>query len=381
MADIDVMVSLHCSSMAPSAKKLKLYLESRGIIVWVCTEMSGGESYRDSIVDAIDRANVVIIMLNNQWALSGECQDEYNYAKRLNLTSYESGRSERDQPRLPVFCPIAFKNLNWNAHKHVRLLSANTNFIVHDEDDLMSDSLKVNTTFEGIAECLVSAGMILKDPQFDYEASTTASSGVDLSNKLSDLEERFLALTTRVVELESKCSSNNQVLSTNKATNKDLPIFPPPSVMGFMQLGANYLGNTLSEIRLHSKVRNEMITGLQAYYSVTLSNIVHNPENGEVTFDAKRRREGFEWSECKNPEKLTLEVQNELASQFRVTFTGTGTGTFNQVQRRLHASISDWSPNKSGYTWGKETLLVAAFTDGELSGFCSGNSTIVLKEF
>ena len=59
--------------------------------------------------DIFSLRQVVIIMLNEQWALSGECQDEYNYAKRLNLTSYESGRSERGQPRLPAFCPIAFK--------------------------------------------------------------------------------------------------------------------------------------------------------------------------------------------------------------------------------------------------------------------------------
>ena len=64
MGSIDVMISLHCSSMASSARKLKEYLESCGMVVWVCTEISGGENYHDSIVDAIDRAEVVVIMLN-----------------------------------------------------------------------------------------------------------------------------------------------------------------------------------------------------------------------------------------------------------------------------------------------------------------------------
>ena len=56
------MISLHCGTMAESASKLKTYLESRGMIVWVCMEMSGGESYRDSIVDALDRAEVIAIL-------------------------------------------------------------------------------------------------------------------------------------------------------------------------------------------------------------------------------------------------------------------------------------------------------------------------------
>ena len=57
-------------------------------------------------------------------------------------------------------------------------------------------------------------------------------------------------------------------------------------------------GNTLSEIRLHSKKLDKMITELQAYYSITLSNLVHDHDTGKVTFDAKRSREGFEWNEC-----------------------------------------------------------------------------------
>jgi len=127
-----VMISLQCKTMGESSVKLKDFLEKNGLEVWLCMEMAGGESYRDSIVDAIDAADFVVIMLNNEWALSGECTDEYNYAKRLNLTSYETGKSARPDPRRPVFVPIAYNNLDWNAHKHVRLLSSSTNMIVHD---------------------------------------------------------------------------------------------------------------------------------------------------------------------------------------------------------------------------------------------------------
>ena len=74
-------------------------------------------------------------------------------------------------------------------------------------------------------------------------------------------------------------------------------------------------------------------------------------------------------------------MKDELTAQFRESFTGQGSGTFNQTQRRLIASIPNWTPNKSGYCWGNETLVVAAVTEGELIGFCAGNSTIVMKEF
>ena len=124
----------------------------------------------------------------------------------------------------------------------------------------------------------------------------------------------------------------------------------------------------------------EQIYELQAYYSITLSNLVHDRETGEVTFDAKRTREGFEWRECAHL-GLSQEAKDELASQFKESFTGQGAGTFNKTQKRLIATISNWTPNQEGYTWVDEMIVLAAITEGELVGFCHGNSTILMKEF
>ena len=389
MGDIDVMISLHCASMASSAKKLKEYLESRGMVVWVCIEMSGGENYRDSIVDAIDRAEVVVIMLNEEWALSGECQDEYNYAKRLNLTSYESGRSERGQARLPVFCPIAFKNLNWGSHKHVRLLAANTNFIVHDGDNLLGDVTKARQTFEGVATTLESIGKVLKDPISDGDTGADAiaavTRGIDVTNEISALKDGLKALTARVLELESKSSSTTSTQIPLSFPRQDSAAGTEPRQMisGPIQLGSNYLGNTLSEIQLFSKIKGEMIYGLQAYYSITFSNLVHNQATGEVNFDATRKYEGIEWAECTQL-NLSQDVKDELSKQYKddkVIFAGNGTGTFNQTQRRLIVNVPDWTPNQSGLFWSQERIILAAHMEGELVGFCSGDSTIVMKEF
>ena len=165
----------------------------------------------------------------------------------------------------------------------------------------MSDDAKVNATFEGVASSLVAAGKILKDPApvegCDAETIQTAA-GVNVLSEISDLKDGLLALTTRVVELESK--NQNTISRARSAKTPKKPSSGTTIPSGPIQLGSNYLGNTLSEIRLNSKVLGKLVTGLQAYYSITLSNLVHNKETGEVTFDAQRSREGFEWSECKH---------------------------------------------------------------------------------
>jgi len=101
-----------------------------------------------------------IIMLNNEWALSGECVDEYNLAKRMNLTSYETNKVKRPEPRRPVFIPIAYSNLDWNAHKHVRLLAASTNMIPHNGLNLKEGDFQstMNTVLASIQKVIQMAG-------------------------------------------------------------------------------------------------------------------------------------------------------------------------------------------------------------------------------
>jgi len=71
--------------------------------------------------------------MNNAWANSGECYDEYSFAKRLNLTSHEKQITKKSQPRLPVICPVAFSDLDWTI-PHIELLASSTNFITCDKE-------------------------------------------------------------------------------------------------------------------------------------------------------------------------------------------------------------------------------------------------------
>jgi len=142
----DVMFSIHVKTMKETATLLKNVLQNYGIKVWMCTDMRVGESYRAEIVKAITSCKIFIPFINTEWALSGECEDEYNLAKRRNLTSHEEGRTTRSQSRQPIIFPIAFKGLDWNKYPHVQLLAANTNFVVHDDLSFLTGNVEKTVT-------------------------------------------------------------------------------------------------------------------------------------------------------------------------------------------------------------------------------------------
>lgn len=87
-------------------------------------DLHGGEDFRDEIVLAVKKSSVFIPLLNDEWGASGECKDEFNFAKRRNLTTGK-----------PVFVPIAFKNLNWSKYPHIELLAARSAFLKNTHAD------------------------------------------------------------------------------------------------------------------------------------------------------------------------------------------------------------------------------------------------------
>ena len=138
-----VMISFNCRSNTENAKALKELLEKMNIPTWICVDLTGGIEFRDAIVDAVDSCKVFLPLINTEWALSPECESEFAYAYRKNLSSKD---------RLPVILPVVFPNLDWNRHKHVRLLLASTNALVWKDDDK-------STTFNDIAMSLRKCGL------------------------------------------------------------------------------------------------------------------------------------------------------------------------------------------------------------------------------
>eukprot|EP01099_Mayorella_cantabrigiensis_P005485 TRINITY_DN442_c0_g1_i1.p1 TRINITY_DN442_c0_g1~~TRINITY_DN442_c0_g1_i1.p1 ORF type:complete len:912 (-),score=178.32 TRINITY_DN442_c0_g1_i1:11-2746(-) len=138
---MSVMISLHVLTMKDFAEQLKKWFEGNGISVWLCTSMSAGLSFRDEIVKNVENCDIFLPLINTEWAESGECEDEFNFARRLNLTRPKNNRK-------PQIIPIAFPGLDWGKYPHVKLLSTSTNFLIYKEEDpeaiygLLKDSLE-----------------------------------------------------------------------------------------------------------------------------------------------------------------------------------------------------------------------------------------------
>lgn len=144
------MISLNVASMLPVARRLAKLLNARGVKTWMCTEMDGGVDFRKEISAAVKQCTVFVPLINEAWATSAECEFEYNFALRLNLTS-------KAKPRLPVVIPICFPDLNWTGHDHVMMLMASTNALVYSPEQeavvfgRLADAMKlVGVKFRGV---------------------------------------------------------------------------------------------------------------------------------------------------------------------------------------------------------------------------------------
>jgi hypothetical protein len=168
-----VMVSLHVSSMKSSVAELTKRLEAKGLATWSCLEVPSGANYRDHIFDAVSTCQFMVLLINQEWADSAECEDEFLLAKRLNLTSHASGRSKKGEPRYPVFIPVAFPNLDWNSNRHVYQLSTSTNFIIHDADTLLQGT----DTFSVIMSALAQHGANIDVPLSLLPATPNGAGG------------------------------------------------------------------------------------------------------------------------------------------------------------------------------------------------------------
>ena len=129
-AQFDFFISLNVASSLKIAEALKSFLQDRYKgKVFLCTEMAGGASFRDQIVDALESCKVFIPLINSEWIDSPECLDEFNHARRLNLISHKIGKTHPPETRIPVILPVYFDGFNFLLYKETRLLASSVNFL------------------------------------------------------------------------------------------------------------------------------------------------------------------------------------------------------------------------------------------------------------
>jgi len=81
----DVMISLHCGTMMQPAKEVQKYLHENGYSTWLCDDMEAGASYRLDISVAASTSKAVVLLINERWCMSAECQFEFNIALRKHF--------------------------------------------------------------------------------------------------------------------------------------------------------------------------------------------------------------------------------------------------------------------------------------------------------
>jgi len=110
----DYFLSLNVASSKQLVDKARGVFHRHGISTWMCTDIDGGDSFREEILANVRDAKVFLIFLNEKWAKSQECTFECNYAMRKNLVK-----------STPVIMPIVTERFDLEKYAHVDALLAN----------------------------------------------------------------------------------------------------------------------------------------------------------------------------------------------------------------------------------------------------------------
>jgi hypothetical protein len=133
---VDVFISLEVESSLVIGRSLKEYLERNfGATVFMCDDVINGPTFREQIIDNLEKCRVFIPIVNEQWAESTECGEHFNYARQMNLALHKMRRSRAPTPRMPVILPVHDKGFNHLAYQETRLLASSTNFTPINFDD------------------------------------------------------------------------------------------------------------------------------------------------------------------------------------------------------------------------------------------------------
>lgn len=61
----------------------------------MCTDIDGGDSFREEILANVRDAKVFLIFVNEKWAKSQECAFEFNYAMVRHLVNITYGKKSK----------------------------------------------------------------------------------------------------------------------------------------------------------------------------------------------------------------------------------------------------------------------------------------------
>jgi len=101
-----IMVSFNVATLGSFANTMYTSLERDERTCWICTQsIPLGVEWRDAIQSAVERSSHFVMLINDEWLKSGECQHEYKIALALY--------NKHKRPKmLPVIFPDVQKKMN-----------------------------------------------------------------------------------------------------------------------------------------------------------------------------------------------------------------------------------------------------------------------------
>ena len=102
MGSKDVFLSHHVSSINSIARKFEDELDKLDITTFLCTSVRPGQDYRRLLTINAVKCKVFIAFINNAWAKSNECTNEFNCA----LSSF-------NKTLHPIIIPIVIGGFDW----------------------------------------------------------------------------------------------------------------------------------------------------------------------------------------------------------------------------------------------------------------------------
>jgi len=134
--NIDCMVSFCTKTQTNFVAKLTSKLEASRIRVWNCLKIKAGEKWVDLIAQNVEDAEIFLLVIDEAWANSPECMQEFMFARQLNLQS---------QNVKPVLLPLLFE-FDFKKFAHLKMMFASLQFMeaskFKNEDEFIKEVTK-----------------------------------------------------------------------------------------------------------------------------------------------------------------------------------------------------------------------------------------------
>eukprot|EP01111_Echinosteliopsis_oligospora_P018172 TRINITY_DN8179_c0_g1_i2.p1 TRINITY_DN8179_c0_g1~~TRINITY_DN8179_c0_g1_i2.p1 ORF type:complete len:259 (+),score=17.34 TRINITY_DN8179_c0_g1_i2:102-878(+) len=230
------VISVHLPSMQQSAQLITSLLRTLGFDVWMCGDLSEGIEYREEVDRNFEKADVIVMMLNNHWSKAEQFKYEYQLAQ-------QNKKRNKDN----IILPIAFSDIKWHP-----ALSSCTDFICHDAENLLSGN--TDETLKLIKE--ITARVFARNSPMLRSSAKFGLQNLNLNDSISSPKLTSGNLLSASVDLKNSTSlkqSSGEPLDKQKATELYESVFGTASPHSLCRLAQCHLKGSGTIEKRHKK--------------------------------------------------------------------------------------------------------------------------------